>query len=378
MLFKKHKNEINGLRALLVSQADQLGAMEQAARSQEAQLDQAQHEVENLRNALANQASTYASLAKFHQSLLLIQGSTAKMADFLGKENIAAMEVKGASLTVRSAVRGIAANLDELALSSRTASDKVGHLDTHAQEIGQIVELIRQVAEQTNLLALNAAIEAARAGEAGRGFAVVADEVRKLAERTSQATSEISNRVAKIRESSRESCDHMSQLSEHSRQYSVDGQQTASIITDLLSLSENMDKALSSAALRGFCELAKMDHIVYKSRVYNAVLGVSDEGAEAFSDHLSCRLGRWYYEGEGRQHFSSVPGFQAVEAPHMRFHQLAVEAVREAKTGKLQTDLLSRMEDESMTVISMLDSLASQFKQDVETNRTDSGSVDLF
>ncbi len=377
-MFNKCKREIEGLKALLADHMRRLAEMEQAAQAQAIELDQARHEAEILRHTLESQASTHASLTKFHQSLLLVQGSTAKMADFLGKENIAAMEVKGASLTTRSAVHALAANLDELAQSSKSASDKVGNLDAHAQEIGQIVELIRQVAEQTNLLALNAAIEAARAGEAGRGFAVVADEVRKLAERTSQATGEISNRVAKISESSRQSCEHMSQLSENSHQYSVKGQETTTVITHLLSLSENMDKALSSAALRGFCELAKVDHIVFKSRVYNVVLGISDEGAEAFSDHTACRLGRWYYEGEGHRHFSGVPGFQAVEAPHMRFHQLAVEAVREARSGNLQTDILARMEDESMSVITLLDTLASQFKQEMEANRTDSGSVDLF
>lgn len=86
----------------------------------------------------------------------------------------------------------------ELAESVKASTDKTAKLDEHAQSIGAVVDVIKSIAEQTNLLALNAAIEAARAGEQGRGFAVVADEVRTLAQRTQTSTGEIEEIISQL------------------------------------------------------------------------------------------------------------------------------------------------------------------------------------
>jgi len=377
MLFQSHAHKRDELQAALADRERRLADLEQTHGRMERELDASRQTVENLRGRQMRCDGIHGNLNQFHASLTSVQGSIAGTTEFLGHEIVSAMEVKSASLVMREAIHGITANLEELANSSQAAALQVGHLDQHAQDIGQIVQLIKDIASRTNLLALNAAIEAARAGEYGRGFAVVADEVRKLAERTSQATSDISQLVGLIRDSSGRSHEQMNLLSERSRLFSAGGQQTATVISNLLHLSENMDKTLTTTTLRSFCELAKIDHIVYKSRVYQAVLGIIEANPEDYCDHTACRLGQWYYQGLGQQNFSGTDGYAAIEAPHRRFHQRAIDAVSAAQSGEAVAEHLALMENESMSVITLLDALVDHYVHNLNSHPA-SSDVDLF
>jgi len=127
-----------------------------------------------------------------------MMSSTKEMAD------IAASTAENSKNTHIQTEQGqliIAANLksvEELSIKMHEASEVVNNLESDSQNIGSVLDVIRGIAEQTNLLALNAAIEAARAGEQGRGFAVVADEVRTLASRTQVSTEEINTMIEKL------------------------------------------------------------------------------------------------------------------------------------------------------------------------------------
>lgn len=173
------------------------------------------------------------------------------VADNANNAAAAAQQAQSESLEGKRTVEGTINAINALADEVTQANVVIKQLQSDSENIGTVLDVIRAIAEQTNLLALNAAIEAARAGEQGRGFAVVADEVRTLASRTQQSTEEIQKMIQKLQEGANNAASVME--SGHSRaQESVDQASKAGSALDkitqaVISISE-MNSTIASAA----------------------------------------------------------------------------------------------------------------------------------
>ncbi|WP_371260586.1 MULTISPECIES: methyl-accepting chemotaxis protein [Pseudomonas] len=185
------------------------------------------------------------------------------------------------------------AQIEKLAIEVGHSTEAMDHLKRESDKIGSVLDVIKSVAQQTNLLALNAAIEAARAGEAGRGFAVVADEVRSLAQRTQQSTEEIEELIAGLQSGTLQvssSMDSSRSLTDSSVELTRRAGDSLGNITRTVSAIQGMNQQIAAAAEQQSAVAEEINRSVLNVRDVSEQTSAASEETAASSMELA-RLG---------------------------------------------------------------------------------------
>jgi len=233
-------------------EADQLKVAAEKTESETQLADAFENNVGALVDGLASEAQQVSSSAKSMDEIsdaLAAQSESAMHSVDLGSSHVnsTAAAIEEMSMTIADVSRQVAGTQTisaQAVTEAEAATTMMNKLATEADEIGSVVGAISEIAEQTNLLALNASIEAARAGDAGRGFSVVAGEVKELANQTSQATDRIRHQVEGIQSESRDAMAAITKISETIHEIN----QFTSVITEAMEQQALAGREISDAA----------------------------------------------------------------------------------------------------------------------------------